>query len=42
MLATVKNQISELLNKIVETLDVPEHIYQNAVTKYEDVGEWLA
>jgi hypothetical protein len=42
MLATETHQLSELLKKVAETLDIPEYIYQDVVTKYEDVGEWLA
>src|SRR5439155_4403350 len=25
-----------------ESLDIPDHLYENAVVEYEDVGNWLA
>lgn len=30
------------LNLTASALSVPEHVYQDAVRKYEDVGDWLA
>lgn len=36
------NQLSDLLNKIAEALDIPDHLYEDAVIKYEDIGDWLS
>ncbi len=35
-------QLSDLLNKIAEWLDIPDHLYEDAVIKYEDIGDWLS
>jgi hypothetical protein len=32
---------SDLLSKIAADLDIPDHIYEDATLKYEEVGEWL-
>jgi hypothetical protein len=37
-----KTQLSSLLTKTAEALDIPDHVYEDATLKYEDVGEWLA
>lgn len=38
----LKSQLGELLMAIAESLDIPQHLYEDAVLKYEDVGGWLA
>lgn len=40
--STLKEQLGELLRLTAETLDIPDHLYEDAVLKYEDVGAWLA
>ena len=37
-----KAQLSTLLTKTAETLDIPNYVYEDATLKYEDVGEWLS
>lgn len=37
-----KNQLSTLLTKTAEALDIPDYVYEDATLKYEDVGEWLS
>lgn len=37
-----KIQLSKLLTKTAAALDIPESVYEDAVLKYEDVGEHLA
>lgn len=39
---TLKDTLTELLSKITEILDVPDHLHDDAVLKYEEIGEWLA
>src|SRR6266542_1506350 len=41
MQTTLKESLNELLSKLGEELDIPDHIYEEAVRKYESVGEWL-
>src|SRR5262245_27348151 len=36
-----RNQLSSLLAKTAEALDIPDYVYEDATLKYEDVGEWL-
>ena len=31
-----------LLEKIAGELDIPDSLYEDAVIKYEDIGEWLS
>ncbi len=38
----MKKQLTEYLAKLAEILDIPEHLHDDAVLKYEDIGEWLA
>lgn len=38
----IKEQISELLIKITDILDIPDYLHEDAVLKYEDIGAWLA
>lgn len=37
-----KTQLNTLLTKTASALDIPDHVYEDATLKYEDVGEWLA
>src|SRR5256885_4249773 len=41
MQITFKESLNQLLNKLGEELDIPDHIYEDVVLKYERVGEWL-
>jgi hypothetical protein len=41
MQITFKESLNQLLDKLGEELDIPDHIYEDAVLKYENVGEWL-
>ena len=34
--------ISDFLVSLGEDLDIPNHLHEDAVLKYQDVGEWLA
>jgi hypothetical protein len=36
-----KESLNQLLDKVGEELDIPDHVYEDAVVKYEAVGEWL-
>jgi hypothetical protein len=38
----MSEQISILLRAIAEVLDIPSEMYEDAVLKYSDIGEWLA
>jgi hypothetical protein len=42
MLLHTPSQYSPLLVNIAESLDIPDHLYENAVVEYENVGSWLA
>lgn len=42
MQVMAKSRLDELLRAIAESLDIPQHLYEDAVLKYEDVGAWLA
>jgi hypothetical protein len=42
MQMVMKEELSDLLRAIAEDLDIPGHLYEDAVVKYTDVGEWLA
>lgn len=35
------SEISKLLIKTASILDIPDHVYEDATLKYEDVGNWL-
>ncbi|MDD9863254.1 MAG: nucleotidyltransferase [Gammaproteobacteria bacterium] len=39
---TNSNLLALILEKTAEALDIPEHVYEDAVLKYTDVGEHLA
>jgi hypothetical protein len=39
---SIETQLSTLLATGAETLDIPPHLRQAAVGRYEDVGNWLA
>ena len=34
--------LSEILAKAATALDIPDHVYEDATLKYEDIGSWLA
>src|SRR6267378_3506676 len=36
------HNLEQILVKIASTLDIPDHVYEDAVLKYEAVGAWLA
>jgi Adenylyl/Guanylyl and SMODS C-terminal sensor domain len=42
MLIQDKQELSEVLIKTAAALDIPDHVYEDAVLKYEGVGAWLA
>lgn len=42
MQVIMKEELSDLLRAIADDLDIPGHLYEDAVVKYTDVGEWLA
>lgn len=42
MLINEKNKLEDFLLKIVEALDIPDDIYEDATLKYDDIGSWLA
>jgi hypothetical protein len=42
MQVVMKEELSDLLRAIADDLDIPGHMYEDAVVKYTDVGEWLA
>jgi Cyclic GMP-AMP synthase DncV-like, nucleotidyltransferase domain len=39
---TMEEMLSMLLDGAVETLDIPPHLQQLAIERYEEVGSWLA
>ncbi len=42
MQVVMKEQLTDLLRAITEDLDIPTHMYEDAVLKYTDIGDWLA
>jgi hypothetical protein len=42
MLIQDKLKLGNLLTKTASALDIPDHVYEDATLKYEDVGTWLA
>jgi hypothetical protein len=42
MLINEKQKLEQVLVKTASVLDIPDHVYENAVLKYEAVGAWLA
>ena len=42
MLINEKQKIDQVLVKTASVLDIPDHVYEDAVLKYEAVGAWLA
>jgi hypothetical protein len=34
--------LADVLVKTASALDIPDHVYEDAVLKYEEVGTWLA
>lgn len=41
MLINERAILSKLLRETADALDIPEHVYEDAIIKYEDVGEHL-
>lgn len=41
MTTTQFAEYSALLNGLAAALDIPDHLYEDAVVRYEDVGNWL-
>ena len=41
MLIDEKQKLANVLIKTAAALDIPDHVYEDAVLKYEDVGAWL-
>lgn len=42
MLINQREKLASILQVSADTLDIPEHVYEDATIKYEDVGEHLA
>lgn len=42
MLIQEKQKLGDLLIRMASVLDIPDHVYEDATLKYEDVGTWLA
>lgn len=42
MLINDRKQLASILQKSADALDIPDHVYEDATLKYEDVGEHLA
>jgi hypothetical protein len=42
MLINEREKLASILQVSADTLDIPEHVYEDATIKYEDVGEHLA
>ncbi len=42
MQIVMKQELNDLLRAIADDLDIPTHMYEDAVVRYSDVGEWLA
>ena len=41
MLITEKEKLASVLIKTASALDIPDHVYEDATLKYEEVGGWL-
>jgi hypothetical protein len=42
MLINEREKLASILQTTADVLDIPDHVYEDAVLKYEDVGEHLA
>ena len=40
-LTNARSQLSDLLEQVAQSLDIPDHIHEEAVKKYGEVGHWL-
>lgn len=38
---TSQQQLADILERIAASLDIPDHVHEDAVIKYEQVGHWL-
>ncbi|HXG07489.1 MAG TPA: nucleotidyltransferase [Nitrososphaera sp.] len=36
------SEFNQLLSSLAQSLDIPDHLYEDATLKYEDIGEWLS
>lgn len=36
-----RNSFNDILTKTAAALDIPDHVYEDAILKYEDIGRWL-
>lgn len=41
MITAQQRQLSDLLEQVAKSLDIPDEMHEEAVSKYEDVGNWL-
>jgi len=41
MIQAQQEQLSSILEKVAEALDIPEALHEKAISKYEEVGQWL-
>ena len=42
MYSTIEEQLDALIGTSIAELDIPEHLYELAVSRYEQVGDWLS
>ncbi len=42
MQLVMQQELNDLLRAVADDLDIPNHMYEDAVVKYTDIGEWLA
>jgi hypothetical protein len=40
-LTNARSQLSDLLEQVAQSLDIPDHVHEEAVKKYDEVGHWL-
>jgi hypothetical protein len=41
MVSTGSTQLERWLERLAESLDIPDHLHEKAIQKYESVGEWI-
>ncbi|MFW6114134.1 MAG: nucleotidyltransferase [bacterium] len=41
MISAEQRQLTSLLEQVAKALDIPDELFEEAVSKYEDVGNWL-
>jgi hypothetical protein len=42
MLIDDRSRLAAILQAVADALDIPDHVYEDATLKYEDVGDHLA